>query len=185
MRSHSRRKTTAKSRQAREQAGARAGPAVRIRSLRRADVSLCAAIVSREPLWRRYGVTKVRAARLLHRALRRRDPLLVAHVGGRVAGFVWFYLDGTFAHSGYVRWIAVAPEMRGSRLGAALMRAVEDRIFRRGRDVFLLVSDFNRGAQRFYRRLGYRKVGALRDYVVAGVTEYVYRKVRSPQGGAV
>lgn len=180
VRSHSRRRTTAKSGQTREKAGACAVLAVRIRPLRRRDVLLCAAIVAREPLWGRYGVTKGRAARLLQRALRLRDPLLVAHVGSKVAGFVWFYLDGTFAHSGYVRWIAIAPEMRGGQLGAALMRAAEDRIFRRGRDVFLLVSDFNRDAQRFYRRLGYRRVGALRDYVVAGVTEYVYRKVRSP-----
>jgi ribosomal protein S18 acetylase RimI-like enzyme len=60
------------------------------------------------------------------------------------------------------------------------MRHAEERIFRRGPNVYLLVSDFNVKAQAFYRKLGYVKVGALRDYVVPGITERVYRKTRGP-----
>ncbi len=44
------------------------------------------------------------------------------------------------------------------------------------RDIFLLVSDFNHDAQRFYNRLGYQQVGKLDDYVMQGVSELVFRK---------
>jgi ribosomal protein S18 acetylase RimI-like enzyme len=106
--------------------------------------------------------------------------LAVARHRGHVVGFIWFRRDGTFHHSGYVRWIAVAPEARGRAVGASLMRYAEERIFRHGPNVYLLVSDFNVKAQAFYRRLGYERVGALRDYVVPGITERLYRKTRGP-----
>jgi ribosomal protein S18 acetylase RimI-like enzyme len=79
-----------------------------------------------------------------------------------------------------VRWIAVALAARGRGVGERLMRHAEDRIFRRGPNVFLTVSDFNRRAQAFYRKLGYTEVGAIRNYVVPGITERLYRKTRGP-----
>jgi len=63
------------------------------------------------------------------------------------------------------------------------MEYAEARIFRRGPNVFLLVSGFNRRAQAFYRRQGYTKVGAIPDYVVPGITEYLFRKTRGPIAG--
>jgi ribosomal protein S18 acetylase RimI-like enzyme len=104
----------------------------------------------------------------------------VAVRGTKVVGFVWFQVRGTFAHSGYVRWIATAPSVRGQGVGAALLRSAEARILRHGPNVFLLVSHFNRRAQCFYRALGYERVGVLRDYVRPGIHEHVYRKTTGP-----
>jgi hypothetical protein len=42
--------------------------------------------------------------------------------------------------------------------------------------VFLLVTDSNSSAQRFYRRLGYTHIGAIPDYVVPGITELIFFK---------
>ena len=163
---------------------------VRLRRMRARDVDACARIVASDPLWQRYGLSHSRARQLIGRALgRARQSRLAAHAVGELAvarhgadvvGFIWFRLDGTFHHSGYVRWIAVAPQARGRAVGARLMRHAEERIFRHGPNVYLLVSDFNVKAQAFYRRLGYVRVGALRDYVVPGITEHLYRKTRGP-----
>jgi ribosomal protein S18 acetylase RimI-like enzyme len=79
----------------------------------------------------------------------------------------------------------VAPAARGRGVGERLMRHAEERIFRRGPNVFLTVSDFNRRAQAFYRKLGYTEVGAIRNYVVAGITERLYRRTVGPIGGEI
>jgi ribosomal protein S18 acetylase RimI-like enzyme len=163
---------------------------VRVRRMRAEDVETCAHIVAGDPLWQRYGVTLPGARRSFRRALAgaRRNPsaarttgeIAVAREGRRVVGFVWFRVEGTFHHSGYVRWIAVAPTSRSHGVGERLMRHAEDRIFREGPNVLLTVSDFNTKAQAFYRRLGYTRVGTLADYVVPGITEYLYRKTQGP-----
>ncbi len=154
--------------------------AIRVRPARERDVEACAEMVAREELWRRYAVSRARARTLLRTALRSGEPVLVAVREGAVVGFVWFQLRGTFAHSGYVRWIATRPSVRGQGVGAALLRAAEARILRHGPNVFLLVSHFNRRAQRFYRAQGYERVGMLRDYVQPGVHEWIYRKSLAP-----
>lgn len=162
-----------------------------VRPLLPADVEACAEIVGGDPLWRRYGTTVARARQVFRRALRaggkgrpRRlaDHLAVALQGKRVLGFIWFRLEGTFDHSGYVRWIAISPHARTRGVGRRLMRHAEERIFRKGPNVFLLVSAFNRRAQAFYRRLGYREVGVIPDYLVPGITERLYRKTTGPIG---
>lgn len=161
---------------------------VTVRRMRAEDVEVCARIVAADPLWRRYGVTLPGARRSFRRALAAQRgrvaagtaELAVACEDRRVVGFVWFRVEGTFHHSGYVRWIAVAPAARGRGIGERLMRHAEERIFRVGPNVFLTVSDFNTRAQAFYRRLGYARVGALTDYVVPGVTEWLYRKTLGP-----
>jgi ribosomal-protein-alanine N-acetyltransferase len=104
----------------------------------------------------------------------------VAEQAGQVVGFVWFRTEGTFHHSGYVRWIAVAREARSRGIGRLLMQHAEQRILEQGPNVFLLVSDFNRRARAFYRKRGYTRVGVLPDYVVPGVTEHLLRKSRGP-----
>ncbi|MGQ0569249.1 MAG: GNAT family N-acetyltransferase [Armatimonadota bacterium] len=160
-----------------------------IRRLQRTDIEACARIVAGEPLWRRYGQTARRARTTIREALGSRGSsrasgaageFAVARQGRDVIGFIWFRLDGTFHHSGYVRWVAVAAGARGRGVGARLMEYAERRIFRRGLNIFLLVSDFNRGAQAFYRKRGYTRVGAVPDYLVPGITEYLYWKTLGP-----
>ncbi len=158
--------------------------------LRATDVDDCARIVAGDPLWQRYGLTLSGARRAIRGAqgaarrgrLAARDAgeLVVARQRGRAVGFIWFHLRGTFHHSGYVRWIAVAPEAQGRGVGQALMAYAEDRILKGGPNVFLMVSDFNQGAQTFYEKLGYTRVGAIPDYIVPGITEVLYRKTRGP-----
>jgi ribosomal-protein-alanine N-acetyltransferase len=164
--------------------------AVRIGRLRERDVEPCARIVAGDPLWQRYGISLPRARRLVRSALaaRRRGgaaaheagEVAVARAGGEVLGFVWFRPTGTLAHSGYIRWIAVAPRARGGGVGRTLVAHAERRIFAAGPNIFLLVSEFNTGAQAFYRRLGYAEVGAIPDYVVPGITERLFRKTVGP-----
>jgi ribosomal-protein-alanine N-acetyltransferase len=102
----------------------------------------------------------------------------VACDGERLAGLLILNLKGAFV--GYIQTVCTAPEYRGKGVGTALVAFAEERIFRDHRNVFICVSDFNHGARRLYERLGYRLVGELVDYVVAGHSELLLRKTRGP-----
>lgn len=151
-----------------------------VRPLRAADIEACAAIMTGLSLWQRYGVSAATARETFVGALCGTSHVQVAEDGGRVLGFVEYLTQGTFGHSGYVWAVGVAVNAQGRGVGGRLMDAAETEIFEAGPNVFLLVNGANAGAQRFYERRGYRRVGTLPDYILPGVTEILYRKTRGP-----
>ncbi len=147
-----------------------------IRPMTAADVEACARIMAENPLWQRYGVTLASARKRLNAGLDADASIFVAEIGGEVAGFVWCVVRGAFDRSGYIPLIGVHPGMTGRGVGDALMDAAESFLGQSSPDIFLTVSDFNTGAQRFYQRRGFIQVGELPDYVLEGVTELIYWK---------
>lgn len=104
--------------------------------------------------------------------------LYVARADDRVTGFVLVTMKGQFP--GYIASICVAPNARGTGLGTRLVAYAEARIHRESPNVFICVSSFNDGARRLYERLGFEFVGTLRDYIVEGHDELLYRKTIGP-----
>lgn len=104
--------------------------------------------------------------------------LLAAVREGVVQGLVWCTPEGTFGRGGYIRLLAVHPRARRSGVGRLLMASAEEVIFQRSGHAFLLTSDFNVPAQRFYEAIGYTRVGAIPGYVVPEITELIYWKRR-------
>jgi ribosomal-protein-alanine N-acetyltransferase len=110
-----------------------------------------------------------------------RDPLAEAYLaedGGQFVGFVLLSLHGVL--NGYIRSLCVAHTHRSRGVGAQLMEFAEARIFQGSPNAFLCVTSFNDRARAFYERLGYQYVGELSNFMVAGVSELVYRKTRGP-----
>jgi [ribosomal protein S18]-alanine N-acetyltransferase len=105
----------------------------------------------------------------------------VALDGTSVAGFIVINMRGAF--TGYIQSVAVRDDWRSRGLGRRLIAFAEDRIFRETPNVFLCVSSFNPRARALYERLGYEFIGELRDFVVAGHSEYLMRKTRGPLRG--
>jgi ribosomal protein S18 acetylase RimI-like enzyme len=124
----------------------------------------------------RYGRGAARIEADLRAALGRGDGLLLAGGPAGPAGLCWYLPAGTLALGGYLKLIAVAPGAHGAGMGAALLRAFEAEVAKESRHAFLLVSDFNLGAQRFYERHGYARVGALPGLVLPDVAELLYWK---------
>jgi GNAT superfamily N-acetyltransferase len=77
---------------------------------------------------------------------------------------------------GYLRLLAVLEGAQGGGAGAALLAAFEAEVAKASAHAFLLVSDFNGGAQRFYLRHGYARVGALPGLVLPDVAELLFWK---------
>ncbi len=149
-----------------------------IRAMTHADVADCAQWVAATPLWQRYSVTAESFDARLRTGLDQGATIHVAERDGEVLGFLWLVERGAFGRSDYVQLIGVRPGARRQGVGRALMRFAEDKSAANDRDLFLLVSDFNVRAQQFYSQLGFRLVGRLDDYVIPGVSELIYCKLR-------
>jgi len=101
--------------------------------------------------------------------------LFVSRQSEHRLGFLLLAEHG-LAGSPYIASIAVAATARGRGIGSALLDFAEDRYRASHRHLFLLVSSFNPRARRLYERRGYRQVGEIPDYVVAGHSESIMHK---------
>jgi ribosomal protein S18 acetylase RimI-like enzyme len=129
-----------------------------------------------QPLLLRYQVTAAGLRRDLEAARAGGDGLIVAEEGGAPRGFAWFLYRGTFGPGGYLRLIALKPGSERRGLGAALLDEVERRVAAHSRTLFLLVSDWNQEARRFYAARGYREAGVLPAFVRPDTDEVICYK---------
>jgi ribosomal-protein-alanine N-acetyltransferase len=100
----------------------------------------------------------------------------VCVIGRETAGFVIFTAEPVFARGGYLRAIGVTPARRGQGMGRRLMSFAETATARRSPNLYLCVSSFNRKAQRFYKGIGYTRVGVVPGLIAPGASEYIYWK---------
>jgi ribosomal protein S18 acetylase RimI-like enzyme len=147
-----------------------------IRPASRDDVRHLSVLLAPEPLFSSYGLTAEALDARWGAAVEAGDRVLVAEVAGGPVGLCWFAASGTFGTGAYLRLIAVARSAQGQAVGAALLAAYEAACGTPAGGWFLLTSDFNTGAQRFYSRHGYREVGQLPDFAKAGITERIFWK---------
>jgi ribosomal protein S18 acetylase RimI-like enzyme len=140
-----------------------------------AEAEACARMLSGTDPWITLGLGYEACLRVVRDEAKER---YVALRGDQVVGVLVLNLKGSFV--GYIQTVCAAPEARGTGVGTALVAFAEERIFREHRNVFICVSDFNPGARRLYERLGFRLVGELTDYLVAGRSELLLRKTRGP-----
>lgn len=148
--------------------------AVTIRPMTADDIPTIVAWMLETPLWQRYGVTADSSAARFEAGLAQGDLLLAADTDEPACGFVWVLPRGAFGRWPYIRLIGVKSSQQGKGIGEALMREVESRID--ATDLFLLVSDFNLSAQRFYQRLGFEQIGLITGFVQPDIDEVIMRK---------
>lgn len=151
--------------------------AIRIRPIQLADVEAVSDILLGYP-WTHYAMTRERAVNVLQKGIQANADIYVAELDTKVLGFVWWIQRGAFFHSGYIRLIGVSADVRSLGVGKSLVSTAEQACATQSKDMFLMVSDFNTEAQSFYRRLGYQQIGAVPDYVIAGISEHImYKKL--------
>jgi [ribosomal protein S18]-alanine N-acetyltransferase len=135
------------------------------------ELRLCAALMAESEPWLTLKRDADHSVKLLQQP---GCEVYLARVDGAPVGHVAVNVTGPLA--GYVHAIVVAPDWRSRGIGAELLGFAERRIFRASPNVFLCVSEFNTRAQAFYQRLGYERVGELKNYVLPGKSEILLRK---------
>jgi len=146
-----------------------------IRVSNESEKTACAEIMAGSEPWTILGMSMDHIMDTLN------DPLhevYVAYIQDEIVGTVVIHTKGAF--SAYLKSIAVKPEWRGNQLGEQMMCFIENVIFSTYKNLFLCVSSFNQNGQRFYTRLGYQKIGELKNYLVEGHDEILMRKTIAP-----
>jgi GNAT superfamily N-acetyltransferase len=145
----------------------------------KSDISLVAAWMAEMPLWQRYHLTRVQLLTDLEEALIQNDLLLVAVTdspNGQACGIAWCVPNGAFARSPYLRMFGVRETHSGQGVGSAMMQQIEQLVRQSSKQLFLLVSDFNNDAQRFYQKWGFQRIGVVPGFVLPDIDEYIYWK---------
>lgn len=150
-------------------------PAITIRRARRVAASdACRLLLGSEP-WKTLGLTR-REARGL--AALSGAYYLTASRGRELLGFACIQPD--FLLGEYLKILVVDSAARSKGIGRNLMRSWERRSLRSQKNLYLCVSDFNRGARRFYSGLGYQAIGRVKNLVIKGSDELLLRKTSGP-----
>jgi ribosomal protein S18 acetylase RimI-like enzyme len=139
-------------------------------------------LVAQEP-WRGLGYREAPLARYLARMTRERSlwvavPAARAEARRSAAPLGVIVATDGFLLGGFIALLAVRPEASGHGIGRALVEHVAARVFAKRRWLFVSFDGNNHLAARFYRRLGFARVGRLPDLVAAGRVEILLRKPR-------
>lgn len=127
--------------------------------------------------WKTLGYTGADWGRLFDPLPRGREGFVI-ETDGAVAGLA--LLRPQFLLGDYLELLAIAPWAQGKGLGGALLAHLENVVFARAKNLFACVSDFNRGARRFYERHGYKEIGPIPNLLIKGSAEILLRKTTGP-----
>jgi ribosomal protein S18 acetylase RimI-like enzyme len=127
--------------------------------------------------WKGLDYRAAPLGRWLARSARAGDVWIARAAGQEPAGII-VATDG-FLLGGFIALLAVRPDASGQGLGQRLVAQVASRAFAKRRWLFVSCDAANAAALRFYRRLGFARVGRLPDLVRAGRVELLLRKARA------
>ena len=131
-----------------------------------------ARVLSESEPWITLGITYERSLKVCH------DPefqMYIAHIDRNPCGVIIIDPRG-MAGSPYIKSVVVDPGFRNRKIGAAMLRYVENEFRGKARFIFLCVSSFNIQAQKFYSTHGFVQIGELKDYIIAGASELIMQK---------
>ncbi|OGW50443.1 MAG: hypothetical protein A2078_06645 [Nitrospirae bacterium GWC2_57_9] len=145
-----------------------------IMPMKKSHIPACDAIVTGSDPWKRLNESVDLRGAISAKTTSARAYVCMA--GRETAGFILFIPEPVFARGGYLRALAVAPRFQRQGVGRKLLSFAEKTTSERALHFFLCVSSFNRRAQVFYRKCGYRKAGSLPGIIRPGIAEFIYWK---------
>ena len=114
----------------------------------------------------------------LARHLLRRDASFRRYkiiVDGKIAGLVTIRFP--WLHGAYLDLLAILPGHQRKEMGKEIINWMADETAPHYKNLWALVSDFNAGARKFYKKQGFREIAAIRDLVKPGFNEILIRKI--------
>ncbi len=139
------------------------------------EKTACAEIMAASEPWTTLGIYMDQIVNILNNPL---HEVFAASVKEEIVGTMVIHTKGAFP--AYLKSIAIKPGWRDKQVDEQMMHHIENEIFSTYKNLFLCVSSFNLEAQSFMSKLGYEKIGELKDYLVEGHDEILMRKTIAP-----
>jgi ribosomal protein S18 acetylase RimI-like enzyme len=150
---------------------------IKIQIAKKGQAHDCLACVKNSDLWDAYFKNNPAHESALEVIISKKQ-VYVATNNNNCIGFMGVNKKGCFGKFSYLSIIAVKKRYRNKGIGRALVKKFEDIGFKEADRVFILVSDFNKQAQKFYKKLGYKKIGNIPDLFKNGISENLLVKCR-------
>ncbi|MGD9008182.1 MAG: GNAT family N-acetyltransferase [Desulfobacteraceae bacterium] len=149
---------------------------IRIQLAKKNHVGDCLSCVKHSVLWETYFKSNPTIENEIRKMIIGKQIYIALNKANQCIGFMGIINNGCFRKFTYLSLIAVKKEYRSNGIGKVLISKFEEIGFEKANRVFLLVSDFNKKAQSFYKKLGYKKVGKIPDMFKTGVSENILVK---------
>ena len=138
-------------------------------------IKICAEMMCATDPWIRYGMDYNLCRKAFDGDYR---EVYVLEINNIIEGFAILQMQGTF--KGYIQTLCVSERSRGKGFGKKLLQFCEERILKISPNIFICVSEFNKGAIKLYHESGFKLVGNLYDFLQPGLTELLMRKTFGP-----
>lgn len=155
-------------------------PSITIRRARTIKANELAALILDKDPWKTLGTT-MKDVRVSAKTMSTARYVVAAYDGKKLVGLASLQMG--FLGGGYLALLAVHDGYRSHGLGRRLLKESERVVFDKYKNYYLCVSSFNKRAIKFYRELGYKKIGVIEDLTITGLDEHLYRKTTGPIRG--
>lgn len=129
-------------------------------------------------LGRQYFSEEGRARKALEDGFSQNDVYVALDDNGDCKGFAWVIVDGIFHVYPYVHILSVKRRNRGQGIGRKLLKHIEDVYLEQEGKLFLVVSDFNPGAKKLYKELGYVELADIPNLYKQGIAECLMMRAK-------
>jgi ribosomal protein S18 acetylase RimI-like enzyme len=149
---------------------------IRIQLADKKHLDDCLSCVKHSKLWETYFQSNPTIENDISKMIIDQQIYIALNKANQCIGFMGIIHNGCFRKFTYLALLAVKKEYRSNGIGKVLIRKFEEIGFEKANRVFLLVSDFNKRAQAFYKKIGYKKVGEIPDMFKKGICENILVK---------
>lgn len=148
-----------------------------IRSMDPDDHNAVVHLLGESDPWKTLGYTKDDWTRIFCPTPQGRD-CYVALIDGQVGGVA--IVKQKFLLGDYLELLGVAVWARQKGIGGQLLQYIEELVFKRTKNLFVCVSDFNEPARAFYMKHGYQEIGPMPNFLIPDSAELLLRKTAGP-----
>jgi ribosomal protein S18 acetylase RimI-like enzyme len=149
---------------------------IKLKLAKKKHLQDCLNCIKKSTLWDTYFEPNPMAKNNILMSIKQKQTFIALNKRKKCIGILGAIHNGCFSNFSYLSILAVKKKYRSRGIGKHLIGEFEKVGFEKANRVFLLVGEYNKRAQNFYRNLKYKKVGNIPSLFKDGVSEQLWIK---------